>query len=96
MSPAARALLTLGIAIVPAVAVTAWFGASGANSLLVLSQVVLSLQLPFAIVPLLFFTTRAKFLGRFAFGRPASMLLWAAALLVVGLNVWMLARLLLA
>jgi manganese transport protein len=94
VSPAARALLTRGVAIVPAVIVTAWFGNAGANSLLVFSQVVLSLQLPFAIVPLLLFTTRRKHLGAFAFGRPASTLLWAAAGVVIALNVWMLQRLL--
>ena len=94
VSPAARALLTRGVAIVPAVVVTAWFGNAGANSLLVFSQVVLSLQLPFAIVPLLLFTTRRKHLGAFAFGRPASALLWAAAGVVIVLNVWMLQRLL--
>ena len=96
VSPAARALLTRGVAIVPAVVVTAWFGNAGANSLLVFSQVILSLQLPFAIVPLLLFTTRRKHLGAFAFGRPASVLLWAAAAVVIGLNVWMLQRLLFA
>ena len=96
MSPAARALLTRGVAIVPAVIVTAWFGNAGANSLLVFSQVVLSLQLPFAIVPLLLFTTRRKHLGAFAFGRPASAFLWTAAGVVVALNVWMLQRLLFA
>ena len=96
ISPAARALLTRSVAIVPAVIVTGWFGSAGANSLLVLSQVVLSLQLPFAIVPLLLFTTRPKYLGALAFGRPLAALLWAAALAVVGLNAWMLARLLLA
>jgi manganese transport protein len=92
IAPAARALLTRGVAIVPAVAAVAWFGSSGANALLVFSQVVLSLQLPFAIVPLLLFTTRAKVLGRHAFARPASVVLWAAAALVVVLNVWLLAQ----
>ena len=94
VSPPARALLTRGVAIVPAVVVTAWFGSPGANSLLVFSQVVLSLQLPFAIVPLLMFTTRRKHLGAFAFGRSTSVLLWAAAAVVIVLNVWMLQRLL--
>ena len=92
LSPAARALLTRAFAIVPAVAVTAWYGSAGANSLLVFSQVVLSLQLPFAIVPLLIFTTRRKHLGAFAFGRPMAALLWAAAGTVVVLNVWLLQR----
>ena len=93
MSPAARALLTRAVAIVPAVVVTGWYGSAGASSLLVFSQVVLSLQLPFAIVPLLLFTTRRRHLGAMAFGALASALLWAAAGLVVCLNVWMLVRL---
>jgi manganese transport protein len=92
ISPAARALLTRGVAIVPAVAAVAWYGSSGANALLVFSQVVLSLQLPFAIVPLLLFTTRAKLLGANAFGRPASIVLWGGAALVIALNVWLLAE----
>jgi manganese transport protein len=91
--PALRAILTRAIAIVPAIAVTAWYGSAGANSLLVFSQVVLSLQLPFAIVPLLMFTTRRKHLGALAFGRRAGTLLWAAAAVVISLNLWMLQRL---
>ena len=87
------AMLTRAIALVPAVAATAWYGSAGANSLLVFSQVVLSMQLPFAIVPLLLFTTRKKHLGEFAFGRGMAVLLWAAAGIVVVLNVWMLQRL---
>jgi manganese transport protein len=96
ISPAARALLTRAIAIVPAVVVTAWYGSAGATSLLVFSQVVLSLQLPFAIVPLLLFTTRHRHLGADAFGRPMAVLLWVAAAIVVALNLWMLQRLALA
>jgi len=96
IAPAARALLTRAVAIVPAVAVILWFGSAGANSLLVFSQVVLSLQLPFAIVPLLLFTTRTRHLGAHAFGRPMAVLLWSAAALVVALNAWMLERVLLA
>ena len=98
IAPAARALLTRAVAIVPAVFVTAWYGSAGANSLLVFGQVVLSLQLPFAVVPLLLFTTCRKHLGAFAFGRPMAVLLWtaAAAAVVVALNVWMLPRLALA
>jgi manganese transport protein len=93
VSPAARALLTRAIAIVPAALVVAWTGSRGANTLLVFSQVVLSLQLPFAIVPLLLFTTRRRHLGEFAFGRPAAIALWTAALAVICLNAWMLVRL---
>jgi manganese transport protein len=58
MKPWARRLITRGIAIVPAVVVTMLYGESGTAELLVLSQVVLSLQLPFAIVPLVVFTSR--------------------------------------
>jgi manganese transport protein len=94
--PAARALLTRAVAIVPAVVATAWFGSSGANSLLVFSQVVLSLQLPFALVPLLLFTTQRRHLGAFAFSRTMSVLLWTGASIVIALNLWMLQRLLLA
>ena len=94
MSPAARALLTRGVALLPAVAATAWFGAAGANALLLFSQVVLSLQLPFALVPLLMFTTRRKELGPFAFSRSMSALLWTGAAVVVMLNAWLLQGLL--
>lgn len=93
LSPVLRALMTRAIAIVPAVVVTAWYGSAGASALLVFSQVILSLQLPFALVPLLWFTTSRKHLGAFAFGRATSCLLWGGAALVVGLNVWLLQRL---
>lgn len=93
LSPALRALLTRLIAIVPAVIATAWYGSAGASALLVFSQVVLSLQLPFAIVPLLMFTTRRKVLGELCFGRKMSIALWGCASVVVALNLWMLQRL---
>ena len=93
LPPAQRALLTRGISIVPAIAATAWYGADGASRLLVLSQVVLSVQLPFALVPLLLFTTSRRYLGAFAFGRATSALLWLAAAGVIALNVWLLAHL---
>ena len=96
ISPTLRALLTRVIAIVPAVFATAWYGGSGASALLIFSQVVLSLQLPFAIVPLLIFTTRRKHLGKFAFGRPMAAALWASAGVVLALNFWMLQRMLLS
>lgn len=96
LSPALRALLTRCIAIVPAVVATAWYGSTGASALLVFSQVVLSLQLPFAIVPLLLFTTRRKALGELAFGPRMAAVLWGCAALVVSLNLWMLQRLLTA
>ncbi|MBH1963715.1 MAG: Nramp family divalent metal transporter [Comamonadaceae bacterium] len=92
LSPAMRAFLTRCIAIVPALVAVAWYGNAGAGALLVFSQVVLSMQLPFAVFPLLWFTTRRKHLGAFAFGWKMSLLLWMAACLIVALNVWMLQR----
>ena len=93
LSPARRALLTRALAIVPAMVATGWYGSSGAGALLVFSQVVLSLQLPFAIVPLLWFTTRRQHLGEHAFERSTALLLWGAAALVIVLNVWLLLHL---
>jgi manganese transport protein len=96
MSRTTRAFVTRALAIVPAVIATAWYGSAGASALLVFSQVVLSLQLPFAIVPLLLFTTRRKALGNLAFGRQMGAVLWTCATVVAALNVWMLQRLLLS
>lgn len=92
LSQAKRAFLTRMVAIVPAVIATAWFGSAGASALLIFSQVVLSLQLPFALVPLLLFTTRKRYLGDLAFGPGMTMALWLSAAVVVSLNIWMLQR----
>jgi manganese transport protein len=63
LSPWLRRLITRGIAILPAVVVTVMFGESGTAKLLIASQVVLSLQLPFAIVPLIMFTANSQKMG---------------------------------
>lgn len=89
-----RAFLTRLLAIVPAIACTAWYGTQGAEGLLVFSQVVLSIQLPFAIVPLLMFTTSRRVLGPLAFGPWMSAVLWIAACVVIVLNGWMIVRML--
>jgi manganese transport protein len=59
----ARRLITRAIAIVPAAVVTIWYGEQGTARLLILSQVVLSLQLPFAVVPLVMFTADRRKMG---------------------------------
>jgi manganese transport protein len=64
-----RRMITRGLAIVPAAAVAGVYGDGGVAKLLVLSQVVLSLQLPFAVVPLVRFTGDRALMGRFANGR---------------------------
>jgi manganese transport protein len=87
----ARRLLTRGIAIVPVVVVTALYGEQGTAKLLILSQVILSMQLPFAVIPLVQFVSDRKKIGKFAISRPVAVLSWAVAALIVVLNVKLLA-----
>src|SRR5215831_7231773 len=63
LPPWLRRLTTRAIAIVPAATVTIWFGEKGTAQLLILSQVILSLQLPFAVVPLVMFTADKRKMG---------------------------------
>jgi manganese transport protein len=88
VSRAQRALLTRGLAIVPAVAITIVLGDAGVGRLLVLSQVILGLQLPFAVVPLLWFTTRSRHLGVHAFKTSTAVILWSVAGALIAINVW--------
>jgi len=88
-----RAVLTRGLAIGPAVAIAATMGAAGVGRLLVFSQVILGLQLPFAVLPLLWFTTRRQYLGEHAFELPASVALWSIAAALVSINIWVISRL---
>jgi manganese transport protein len=85
-----RRLITRLVAIVPAVIVTALYGERGAVSLLILSQVILSLQLSFAVVPLVRFTGQRRKMGEFANGRLLSAAAWTVAAVIVGLNAWLL------
>ena len=64
----ARRLTTRALAIVPAAIVTIWYGEAGTAKLLILSQVVLALQLPFAMIPLLHFTSSKKWMGGYRNG----------------------------
>lgn len=82
----ARRLLTRGIAIVPVVVVTWIYGERGTAELLVLSQVVLSMQLPFAVIPLVHFVSDKKKMGNFAVSRGIVVLAWIVAALILGLN----------
>lgn len=86
LPPWARRLVTRGIAIVPVVVVTALYGNAGVDRLLVFSQVVLSLQLPFAVVPLVWFVSDRRMMGPFAISRPVAVLSWGVALIILGLN----------
>ena len=89
MSPIKRRLLTRAIAIIPAVGVLLVAGESGVLQLLVLSQVVLSLQLPFAIVPLIRFTSAPRIMGTFVSPPWLRRTAGAAALLIIALNSWL-------
>ena len=82
----ARRLITRMLAVVPAAFVAAMYGGEGATKLLVLSQVVLSLQLPFAVVPLVRFTSDAKLMGNFANGPWLKVVVWGVAALIICLN----------
>jgi manganese transport protein len=83
----ARRLLTRGIAIVPVVVVTWIYGERGTGQLLVFSQVVLSMQLPFAVIPLVRFVSDRKKMGKFAISLPVAAVAWIVAGIIVALNV---------
>ena len=80
------------LAIIPAAAVIWFAGNSGTFQLLLLSQVVLNLQLPFAILPLLHFTNDPQRMGEFSSGRALRIGGWLTALIVIGLNIWLAAQ----
>lgn len=86
LPPWLRRLITRLIALVPAVIVAAYYGEAGTARLLVLSQVILSMQLPFAVIPLVQFTSCKKRMGVFAIGPVVSVFAWFVALLIVALN----------
>ena len=87
LPPWLRRLATRLLAIVPAIVVTALYGESGTAQLLILSQVILSLQLPFAVVPLVRFTSDRTKMGAFASRRSTAVLAWVVALLIIALNI---------
>ncbi|WP_295918955.1 Nramp family divalent metal transporter [uncultured Xanthomonas sp.] len=91
LPPWARRLLTRGLAIVPVVAATSLYGEQGTAKLLVLSQVVLSMQLPFAVIPLVRFVTDKQRMGPLVVRRGLAWLAWTIAALIVVLNLKLLA-----
>ncbi|WP_424811523.1 Nramp family divalent metal transporter [Roseococcus sp. YIM B11640] len=95
LPPVARRMLTRLVAIVPAVLVTWHYGSSGTAQLLVLSQVILSLQLPFAVIPLMLFAQDKGRLGALVAPRWQIIIGWACAALIVALNIKLLADVLL-
>src|SRR5450432_3335845 len=90
--PWLRRLLTRGIAIIPAIIVTVISGEKGTTNLLVLSQVVLSLQLSFAVFPLVMFTSNKLKMGEFVNGLTVKCLAWLIAVVIAALNAWLLVQ----
>ena len=90
LKPWARRLITRLIAIVPALVVALLYGERGTSQLLVFSQVVLSLQLSFAVVPLVQFTGDRMKMGRFTNPRWMRVLAWGVAGIIIGLNGYLL------
>ena len=86
MAPWLRRMITRMIAIVPAVGVTIWYGEKATGQLLILSQVVLSLQLPFAVVPLVLFTASKSKMGPFVAPRWITALAALTAVIIIALN----------
>jgi manganese transport protein len=82
----ARRLITRGLAIIPVVVVTALYGESGTAELLVFSQVILSMQLPFAVIPLVLFVSNRRKMGRFVIPRSVAAVSWIVAGIIVALN----------
>ena len=90
LRPWLRRLVTRLIAIIPAIIVVYFYGESGTGALLILSQVVLSLQLPFAVFPLVRFTSDRAKMGAFASPTWLNALAWLVAIVIALLNVWLL------
>jgi len=84
--PWLRRLITRSVAIIPAVITVSTSGDEGTYRLLILSQVILSMQLPFAIIPLVRFTNDRQRMGDFANRTWVSVLAWVSAALIIGLN----------
>jgi manganese transport protein len=85
-----RRLITRSIAIVPAAVVSVLYGESGTARLLVLSQVILSMQLSFAVFPLVRFTNDRAKMGEFVNAPWVRVLAYLVAGVIAGLNLWLL------
>lgn len=92
VAPWLRRLITRSIAIVPTILVVAINGEQGTEKLLILSQVILSLQLSFAVVPLVLFTSSRKRMGEFVNAPWLKATAWTVAVVIAGLNAWLLVQ----
>jgi manganese transport protein len=90
LKPWLRRLITRLIAVIPALFVTAYYGEKGTADLLVLSQVILSLQLSFAVIPLVSLTGSKAKMGVFANKMGLKVAAWVVSAIIIGLNIYLL------
>jgi manganese transport protein len=90
LKPWLRRLITRLIAVVPALFVTAYYGEKGTADLLVLSQVILSLQLSFAVIPLVILTGNKAKMGMFANKIGLKIAAWTVSAIIIALNIYLL------
>ena len=89
MRPWLRRLVTRTLAIIPAALTVYFAGAQGTFRLLILSQIILNMQLPFAVIPLIQFTSSRERMGEFANRAWLKVLAWSAAALILSLDIWL-------
>jgi len=92
VSPWLRRLITRGLAIIPTIIVVWFNGERGTEKLLILSQVILSLQLSFAVIPLVMFTGNRAKMGEFVNAMWLKTLAWSTAVLIACANAWLLVQ----
>jgi manganese transport protein len=90
LKPWLRRLITRSLAIIPTIFVTLFYGERGTADLLILSQVILSMQLSFAVFPLVQFTSDRAKMGEFTNGRTLKFAGYTVALIIAALNAWLL------
>lgn len=90
LAPWLRRLVTRLLALIPALVTIVWFGEGSTGQLLVLSQVVLSLQLSFAVIPLVLFTSNPTLMGVFVNPKWLSAVAWVVGMVIAALNAWLL------
>ena len=89
MRPWMRRLITRSLAIIPAALTIKYMGDRSTLDLLLLSQVIISMQLPFAVIPLIHFTNDRRRMGSFANRGWVKVLAWSCAAVILGLNFWL-------
>jgi len=92
IAPWLRRLITRSIAILPAFFITWWWGENKIGDLLIFSQVILSMQLSFAVIPLIWFTSDEKKMGKFVNPAWIKCLAWGTAAIILSLNIYLIAQ----